>query len=120
MLKGIREDEDAVRSLGKSVYSYKMQSLVLGGGVIGAAAGIIYVLPRAVQPDSMGRPMTFFVWTILLLGGAATVFGPVLGGSIIFWAALMLIKSVMRVGSRSPSCAPSRSSSSAGSSSASR
>ena len=96
VLKGIREDEDAVRSLGKNVYSYKMQSLVLGG-VIGAMAGIIYVLPRAVQPDSMGRPMTFFVWTILLLGGAATVFGPVLG-SIIFWVSLMLIKSVMRVG----------------------
>ena len=35
VLKGIREDEDAVRSLGKNVYSYKMQSLVLGG-VIGA------------------------------------------------------------------------------------
>jgi len=96
VLKGIREDEDAVRSLGKSVYSYKMQSLVLGG-VIGALAGIVYVLPRAVQPDSMGRPMTFFVWTILLLGGAATVFGPVLG-SIIFWVSLMLIKSVMRAG----------------------
>jgi branched-chain amino acid transport system permease protein len=96
VLKGIREDEDAVRSLGKNVYSYKMQSLVLGG-VIGAVAGIVYVLPRAVQPDSMGRPMTFFVWTILLLGGAATVFGPVLG-SIIFWVSLMFIKSVMRVG----------------------
>jgi len=96
VLKGIREDEDAVRSLGKNVYSYKMQSLILGG-VIGALAGIIYVLPRAVQPDSMGRPMTFFVWTILLLGGAATVFGPVLG-SIIFWAGLMLIKTVMRDG----------------------
>jgi neutral amino acid transport system permease protein len=94
VVKGIREDEDAVRSLGKNVYAYKMQSLVLGG-VIGAVAGIIYVLPRAVQPDSMGRPMTFFVWTILLLGGAATVWGPVLG-SMIFWAALMLIKSVMR------------------------
>jgi branched-chain amino acid transport system permease protein len=94
VLKGIREDEDAVRSLGKNVYAYKMQSLVLGG-VIGAMAGIIYVLPRAVQPDSMGRPMTFFIWTILLLGGAATVFGPVLG-SIIFWVSLMLIKSVMR------------------------
>ncbi len=94
VLKGIREDEDAVRSLGKNVYSYKMQSLVLGG-VIGALAGIIYVLPRAVQPDAMGRSKTFFVWTILLLGGAATVFGPVLG-SMLFWAALMLIKLVMR------------------------
>jgi branched-chain amino acid transport system permease protein len=94
VLKGIREDEDAVRSLGKNVYSYKMQSLVLGG-VIGAVAGILYVLPRAVQPDSMGRSMTFFVWTILLLGGAATVFGPVLG-SIIFWAVLAFIKITMR------------------------
>jgi branched-chain amino acid transport system permease protein len=94
VLKGIREDEDAVRSLGKNVFSYKMQSLVLGG-VIGAVAGILYVLPRAVQPDSLGRPTTFWVWTILLLGGAATVFGPILG-SMVFWAALMLIKSVMR------------------------
>ncbi|NMR20896.1 branched-chain amino acid ABC transporter permease [Cellulomonas fimi] len=94
VLKGIREDEDAVRSLGKNVYSYKMQALVLGG-VIGSIAGIIYVLPRAVQPDSMGRPMTFWVWTILLLGGAATVFGPVIG-SMVFWAVLMLIKTVMR------------------------
>ena len=94
VLKGIREDEDAVRSLGKNVYAYKMQALVLGG-VIGSVAGVIYVMPRAVQPDSMGRPMTFWVWTILLLCGAASVFGPVLG-SMLFWAALMLIKTVGR------------------------
>ncbi|EYR63290.1 branched-chain amino acid ABC transporter permease [Actinotalea ferrariae CF5-4] len=94
VLKGIREDEDAVRSLGKNVYAYKMQALVLGG-VIGSIAGILYVLPRAVQPDSMGRPMTFWVWTILLLGGAATVFGPVLG-SMLFWSVLMLIRVVGR------------------------
>src|SRR5680860_30203 len=31
VLKGIREDEDAVRALGKNVYFYKMQSLILGG-----------------------------------------------------------------------------------------
>lgn len=94
VLKGIREDEDAVRSLGKSVYSYKMQSLILGG-CMGALGGIVFVLPQAVQADSMGRPTTFFVWTLLLLGGAATVFGPVLG-SMLLWSSLMLIKSVMR------------------------
>ena len=31
VIKGIREDEDAVRALGKNVYFYKMQSLILGG-----------------------------------------------------------------------------------------
>ncbi len=41
VLKGIREDEDAVRSLGKNVFAYKMQALVLGG-VIGALAGLVF------------------------------------------------------------------------------
>lgn len=92
VLKGIREDEDAVRSLGKNVYSYKMQALVIGG-VIGALGGMTWALGNSVQPDSMGRPTTFWIWTLLLLGGAATVFGPAVG-SILFWSALTLVKSL--------------------------
>jgi branched-chain amino acid transport system permease protein len=90
VLRGIREDEDAVRSLGKNVYSYKMQALILGG-VIGALGGIVFILPASLQADSMGRSMTFFVWTALLLGGAATIFGPVLG-SIVFFALRLLVQ----------------------------
>lgn len=93
--KGIREDEDAVRSLGKNVYWYKMQSLVIGG-CIGALGGIIWALANSVQPDSMGRATTFWIWTMLLLGGAATVFGPVLG-SIIFWSGLTLIRGLAQL-----------------------
>ena len=78
VLKGIREDEDAVRSLGKNVFAYKMQALVVGG-IIGALGGIVFVLPSAVVPASYTTALTFFIWTILLLGGAATVFGPTLG-----------------------------------------
>lgn len=92
VLKGIREDEDAVRSLGKNVYSYKMQALILGG-VIGALGGVLWSLGNSVQPDSMGRPTTFWIWTLLLLGGAATVFGPVLG-SMLFWMALVTVRSI--------------------------
>ncbi|GAB2468530.1 branched-chain amino acid ABC transporter permease [Xylanimonas ulmi] len=96
VLKGIREDEDAVRALGKNVYAMKMQALVLGG-VLGALGGVLYVLPSAITPDAMGRTMTFFTWTVLLLGGAATLFGPVLG-SMLFFFVYMLLRTGMRTG----------------------
>lgn len=83
VIKGIREDEDAVRALGKNVYSYKMQSLILGG-VYGTIAGMIFIMPRAVVPANYQTSLTFFVYAILLLGGAATILGPVIG-SMIFW-----------------------------------
>jgi len=88
-LRGVREDEDAMRSLGKNVFAIKMQALVIGG-LFGAAGGMMYVLPTAVQPDALGRNMTFFCYTSLLLGGAATIWGPVLG-SLIFWVGRVAI-----------------------------
>jgi len=94
VVKGIREDEDAVRSLGKNVYSYKMQALVLGG-VMGTLGGIIFTLPRAIQPDNYSTPQTFYIWTALLLGGAATTFGPVLG-SVLFWMLLSSSDALLR------------------------
>lgn len=94
VLKGIREDEDAVRSLGKNVYAYKMQALVIGG-VIGSLGGFVFALGRAaVQPENYGTELTFFVYTILLLGGAARVFGPVVGASI-FWVLLSLTQGIV-------------------------
>ena len=84
VLKGIREDEDAVRSLGKNVYFYKMQALILGG-VIGSMAGIMSGLATDnVAPSDFATDTTFFVFTILLIGGAARVMGPV-AGALIFW-----------------------------------
>ncbi len=78
VLKGIREDEDAVRALGKNVFSYKLQALVLGGA-IAAAGGIVYAMDRNVNSGVYVTSLTFFIYTALLLGGAATIFGPVIG-----------------------------------------
>lgn len=85
VLKAIREDEDAVRSLGKNVYVYKLQSLAVGG-VIGGVGGIIFAVSRqSVVPDSLGTALTFFAYTALVLGGAARVLGPVLGSIVFFF-----------------------------------
>lgn len=83
VIKGIREDEDAVRALGKNVFAYKMQALIIGG-LFGSLGGVIYALPSSLNPGVYVTSLTFFVWTALLLGGAATIFGPVLG-AVIFW-----------------------------------
>lgn len=90
VIKAIREDEDAVRSLGKSVYAYKLQALVIGG-VMGCFGGFIAAIAfQSIQPDYYSTDLTFFAYAVLILGGAARVLGPVLG-SIIFWFMLVFI-----------------------------
>ncbi len=94
VIKAIREDEDAVRSLGKNVVSYKLQALMLGG-ILGSLGGFVYALAAAaVQPDTYGTEFTFYMYTIVILGGAARVFGPVIG-SMIFWFLLAIIGTVL-------------------------
>src|ERR671915_423298 len=85
VLKSIREDEDAVRSLGKNVYVYKMQALVLGG-VLGALGGMVYALGTAsANPDQYQNANTFLAYAALILGGAARVLGPVVGAMILLF-----------------------------------
>lgn len=93
VVKGIREDEDAVRALGKNVFAYKMQALIIGG-VFGALGGIVLATSTNVSPGVYVTSLTFFLWTALLLGGAATIFGPVLG-SIIFWVLQAFLTNVL-------------------------
>ena len=93
VIKGIREDEDAIRALGKNVFSYKMQALVIGG-VFGALGGIVYAAFTNVSPGFYVTSLTFFVWTALLLGGAATIFGPVVG-SLIFWVLQSFLTNIL-------------------------
>lgn len=82
ILKAIREDEDVVRALGKNAISYKMQSLVLGG-VIGALGGVVAVLSTSSAGANSYQPqITFFAYTVLILGGAATRLGPIVGALV--------------------------------------
>jgi neutral amino acid transport system permease protein len=85
VVKAIREDEDAARSLGKNVFSYKMQALVLGG-VIGMFGGTVYALGLgSVNPDQYQNGNTFLAYTALILGGAARTWGPVVGGALLLF-----------------------------------
>jgi branched-chain amino acid transport system permease protein len=85
VVKAIREDEDAVRSLGKNVYLYKMQALVLGG-IMGALGGMVYAVGTgSAIPDQYQNANTFLAYAALILGGAARVLGPVIGAMILLF-----------------------------------
>jgi branched-chain amino acid transport system permease protein len=94
VLKSIREDEDAATSLGKNTFGFKMQSLILGGS-FGTLAGIFFAVQQnSVQPDNYATQQTFFALTAAILGGLATIWGPVLG-AMLFWMVLSFVENLL-------------------------
>ena len=82
VLRAIRDDEDAARALGKNVYLFKMQSLIVGGS-LGALAGIMLSIEQQnAISDTFLPKVGFFLYVIVILGGAGTVWGPVIGAVI--------------------------------------
>lgn len=95
VLRAIREDEDAARSLGKNVFVYKLQSLCIGG-VVAALAGILIAIERqSVHPDTYLPTGTFLAYTVLILGGAATRVGPIVG-AVVYWFLLEFTDGFLR------------------------
>jgi neutral amino acid transport system permease protein len=84
VIRAIRDNEPGPTSLGKPVFRYKMQSLLLGG-LIGALAGVLLALSHQdVNPETYLPTLTFFAYTGLVLGGMGKSWGPVFGVAI-FW-----------------------------------
>ncbi len=95
LVRAIREDEDAARALGKGAYGVKLQVLVLGGA-IGAVAGMVNVTFKgSVQPDFFIPPQTFWIWVILIMGGAGRVMSPI-AGAILFMGLQAFVATALR------------------------
>ncbi len=85
VLKAIREDEEVAKALGKNVFWYKLQSLMLGGAIAGIAGAFYAWQLSFINPDGFIPLITFQAWTIVVLGGAGNNAGTLLGAAI-FWA----------------------------------
>ncbi|WP_232685840.1 branched-chain amino acid ABC transporter permease [Halobacterium zhouii] len=100
VLKAIREDEVAAQSLGKDTRNFKIRAFALGCGLMGLAGILWYAMgPRStVSPTNFRPQLTFYIFIALIIGGAGSNTGSVLGG-IVFAALLFeappLISSIL-------------------------
>jgi len=83
-LRAVREDEDAVRALGKNAVWLKLQSFMLGAGIAGLSGVLLAFNYGSLETTVFVPLLTFYVWAIMILGGVGTITGPIFG-SIIFW-----------------------------------
>lgn len=94
LIRAIREDEDAARSFGKNAFAYKLQSLMIGGALAGLAGMLLAISQQNVTPDNYIPLLTFYAFTIVIIGGAGTLWGPIIG-SMLFWFLFALLEGVM-------------------------
>ncbi|WP_114577300.1 branched-chain amino acid ABC transporter permease [Saliphagus sp. LR7] len=87
VLKGIREDEVAARSLGKHTNTAKIKVFMLGCALMGLA-GMLWQGSRGTVTPSQFMPIvTFYVFVALIVGGSGSNAGSIVGG-LVFAAAL--------------------------------
>ena len=84
VLKAIREDEEVAKALGKNVFWYKLQSLMLGGAIAGISGALYAWQLTTIYPDNFQPQITFDAWTMVILGGASNNVGTLLGAVIYF------------------------------------
>ena len=87
VLKAIREDEDVANSLGKNTNRFKIKAFMLGCALMGLAGILWFMRSGAVTPNTFRPRITFFIWIALIIGGAGSNTGSVLGGAV--FAALL-------------------------------
>ncbi len=81
--RAIKEDEDVTSALGKRTAVLKLQSFAVGA-FIGAFAGVALAMQNNFIDTETWLPIvTFRMWIAMILGGAGTIFGPVIGALVL-------------------------------------
>lgn len=83
-LAAIRGGDRAARSLGVPVLRYKVYALLLSAGFTALAGSLYAVMVGFVDPDSgLGILISVKMIIVAALGGAGTLFGPLIGAVIL-------------------------------------
>jgi len=82
-LRGIRDNEARMRSLGYRVYYYKLAIFVVSGAAAGIAGALLAAHQRLVTPADVGLATSILALVAVIIGGEASIWGPCLGAALV-------------------------------------
>jgi branched-chain amino acid transport system permease protein len=82
----IRENEMLAKSLGLAVWQYKATGFVVSAGIAGLAGLALVMMILTAHPSSFTALSAVNYITYAIVGGSASILGPVIGSSVLIWA----------------------------------
>ncbi len=83
LLQAIRDNEDAVKALGKDPAHFKIKVLMLGACLAGVAGAFNAHYIGYVSPDQFTPLVTFYVWMAIIMGAASRISGAIVGAALL-------------------------------------
>jgi branched-chain amino acid transport system permease protein len=84
VLRAIRDDEDATRSLGFSPLRYKLLATALSAGIIGFCGTFYAQFVLFIDPPSvMSLQLSVMIALVTIFGGIGTAAGPIVGSAVL-------------------------------------
>ena len=93
-LIGVRENERRMRALGYDTTRLRLSAFVLAGALAGVAGALAAYSARFVSPSDAGIGTSVTAFVMVLIGGAGTLLGPILGAGIVLYIERVLSSSI--------------------------
>jgi len=94
VLKAIREDETAARSLGKNVVAYKVIIFGVTSAMAGLAGALFVYYNQLASPAEFSVNVSIYIIAMVVFGGSANLIGSVLGAALLVVSGPFLEKQV--------------------------
>lgn len=95
VLVGIRENERRMRALGYHATAVKLSAFVLAGALAGVAGALSAWVFRFVSPNDVGLGTSILGFVMVLVGGAGTLVGPIIGAVLVLYIERVLSSGVV-------------------------
>jgi branched-chain amino acid transport system permease protein len=82
--RSIRENADLAEALGVEILRYKLIAYVMASTIAGVAGGLYASYMGSIEPEIAGGHMSFHLLVMIVIGGARTITGEIVG-PVLLW-----------------------------------